>query len=152
MYILRQVGFIYYVFIYMYVYVYIYIYTPCSGQGLRRGRVLVRGQVVYWSGAPSGRVLVRGSVRGRVWSGVWPSTGLGPRRGLVLVRGRLYIIYTYVYTYLHTHTHTHTHTHGGFFSFSADVSAWPDAVSGVSFAGSTLGFGLGSRFSWLTDV
>jgi hypothetical protein len=28
------------------------IYTPCTGQGLRRGHVLVRGQTVYWSGAP----------------------------------------------------------------------------------------------------
>ena len=83
-----------YIYICMYIYTYVYVYTgmcvyiythrvlvrdsvgaaywsgvrPCTGQGLRRGRVLVRGYTVYWSGAPiRGRVLVRGETV--YWSG-----------------------------------------------------------------------------------
>jgi hypothetical protein len=51
-----------------------------------------------------------------------------------------------MYTQTNTHPHTHTHPPGGGFSFSADVSAWPDAVGGVCFAANTLGFGLVASF------
>ena len=91
MYIMYVCMYIYmYIYIYvcvcMYMYVCVYIYThrvlvrgsvgavywsgvrPCTGQGLRRGRGLVRGYTMYLSGAPKrGRVLVKGETV--YWSG-----------------------------------------------------------------------------------
>jgi hypothetical protein len=124
---------------------------PCTGQGLRRGRVLVRGQTV------SDSVLVRGSVGVVYWSGVKPCTGQGLRRGRVLVRGQtvvrgcIYIRHMCgcIYLYIYTHLHTHTHTQQGGVSFSTDVSGWPDTIGGVCFAASTLR--ISSAFSVRVD-
>jgi hypothetical protein len=149
---------------------------PCTGQGLCRGHVLVRGQtvsdrvlvrgsvgVVYWSGVTpcTGQGLLYGVV---YWSGVKPCTGQGLRRGHVLVRGQtvvrgcIYIRHMcgciYIYIYIHTHTHSYTHTHIHRRVFFLSPRMYPHGLTRLAaYASSQARFALVARFlSGLTDV